>query len=53
MPADAMAKLKKLGFSLEATLTPNRLLLGTISLDKLDDLLKLTYVLGVELPKFM
>jgi len=49
---DALAKLKKLGFTLEATLTPNRLLLGSIALDKLDGLLKLPFILGVETPKF-
>jgi Ca-activated chloride channel homolog len=52
VPANGLAKLKALGFKLAATLTPNRLLLGTVSIDKLDALLSLPWVRGVELPKF-
>jgi hypothetical protein len=48
-----LAKLKSLGFKSETTLVPGRLLLGTVSLDKLDSLLKLGFVQLVELPKFL
>ena len=52
LPADGLSKLKAMGFTLSATLTPNRLLLGAISIDKLDALLTLSFVRGVESPKF-
>jgi hypothetical protein len=52
LPSDGMTKLKSIGFRLAATLTPNRLLLGTISIAKLDALLSLSFVRGVESPKF-
>jgi hypothetical protein len=52
MSASDLAKLKSLGFNLQTTLTPGRLLLGTISITKLDDLLKQPCVQLVELPKF-
>jgi hypothetical protein len=52
LPQDALAKLTERGFSLEATLTPRRLLLGAIALDKLDAILRLPFVRGVETPKF-
>lgn len=52
MPANGVAKLKALGFTLTSTLTPGRLLLGTISADKLDKVLALQWVVFVEPPKF-
>jgi Ca-activated chloride channel family protein len=52
LPPGGIAKLKALGFTLEATLSPSRLLLGAIALDKLDEMLKLSYVQRVESPKF-
>ena len=48
----SLAQLKALGFKLEETLTPGRLLLGTVAINKLDGLLKLTFVRRVETPKF-
>ena len=52
LPPTGLAKLKALGFKLEATLTPGRLLLGTVALDKLDEMLKLSFVRRVESPKY-
>ena len=52
LPPDGLAKLNSLGFNVAATLTPRRLLFGTISLSKLDDLLKLPFVQLVEPPRF-
>ena len=52
LPWDGLNKLKSLGFTLAATLTPHRLLLGTVALDKLDAMLKLPFVQRVETPKF-
>lgn len=48
LPKDGLAKLKTLGFTLDATLTPGRLLLGSISVDKLDALAELTFVRRID-----
>ena len=52
LPPDGLAKLKALGFELSATLTPNKLLLGTVAVDKLDALAELGFVRRVEPPRF-
>src|SRR5262249_47997062 len=52
LPPDGMAKLKALGFKLSATVMPNKLVLGTADLDKLDSLLELPWVRRVEIPKY-
>src|SRR5262249_17992346 len=52
LPQCGLAKMKALGFTLEATITPNHLLLGTVSLDRLDAILNLSFVRRVESPKF-
>lgn len=52
VPLGGLAKLKALGFTLAVTVTPSRLLIGTIALDKLDEMLKLTFVQRVEPPKY-
>ena len=52
LPKDYAARLKALGFTLSATLTPNKLLLGTIRSDKLDALIALSWVRRVEPPRF-
>jgi len=50
--AGAIAKLRARGFTLVTTLTPGRLLLGSVPLDRLDGVLSLPFVRLVELPKF-
>ncbi len=52
LTADDLKKLKTLGFKLDATLIPKKLLLGTVAMDKLDELADLTFVRRVEPPKF-
>jgi Ca-activated chloride channel family protein len=52
LPPDGLAKLKALGFELSATLTPNKLLLGTVAAGKLDALAELGFVRFVEPPRF-
>lgn len=52
LPADGLKKLKAAGFEWAATLTPNKLLLGTVSVAKLDVLLELSFVRRVEQPQF-
>ena len=52
LTSEGLAKLKSLGFALTATLTPHRLLLGSIALDKLDAMLNLPSIQLVEIPKF-
>jgi Ca-activated chloride channel family protein len=52
LPADGLKKLKAAGFEWAATLTPNKLLLGTVSVAKLDTLLELSFVRRVEQPQF-
>ena len=52
LPADGLETLKAVGFTFGATLTPNRLVVGTITLDGLDALLEQSFVRRVELPKF-
>ncbi|MBW3622754.1 MAG: VIT and VWA domain-containing protein [Armatimonadetes bacterium] len=52
LPKDGLKRLKALGFDLNATLTPNKLLLGTLSAEKLDQLVELSFVRRVEPPKF-
>jgi hypothetical protein len=52
LPPDGLNKLKALGFDLAATLTPNKLLLGTIPRGKLDALIELGWVRRVEPPRF-
>jgi Ca-activated chloride channel family protein len=51
LPKDGLDKLKALGFELAAELKPSKLLLGTITLDKLDKIIELTFVRRVEPPK--
>jgi hypothetical protein len=51
-PSDGLTKLRSAGFTFAAALTPHRLLLGAISMDKLDALLSLPFVGRVETPKF-
>lgn len=48
LPKDALAKLKALGFTLDATLTPGKLLLGSISVDKLDALAELAFIRRID-----
>ena len=50
--ADFAAKLKALGWKQDAVLTPGKLVLGTISSDKLDELAALEGVGLVDTPKF-
>ncbi|BCM91648.1 hypothetical protein IAD21_03523 [Abditibacteriota bacterium] len=50
--ADFAAKLKALGWTQNAVLTPGKLVLGTISSDKLDELAALEGVGLIEVPKF-
>jgi Ca-activated chloride channel family protein len=52
LPPEGLAKLKALDFALSATLTPNKLLLGTVAVDKLDALVELSFVRRVEPPRF-
>ena len=52
MPPDAKSILAKVGFTLDAELTPGKLLLGTISAANIDKLLELGWVQFVEPPKF-
>ena len=52
LPADGIQKLKTAGFDLAATLTPTKLLLGTLDVSKLDALLELSFVRRVETPNF-
>lgn len=52
LPADGLMKLKQLGFELVATLTPNKLLLGTLPVERLDALVELPFVRRVEPPRF-
>ncbi len=52
LPADGIQKLKAAGFDLAATLTPTKLLLGTLDVSKLDALLELSFVRRVETPNF-
>ncbi len=52
LPNDGLAKLKAAGFKLETTLKPGSLLLGTISVEKLDALVALKFVVRVEEPRF-
>ena len=52
LPADGIQKLKAAGFDLAATLTPTKLLLGTLDVNKLDALLELSFVRRVEPPNF-
>jgi Ca-activated chloride channel family protein len=51
LPPDGITKLKELGFSLSATLTPNKLLLGNVDVGKLDALIELAFVRKIEVPK--
>ncbi|BCM90872.1 hypothetical protein IAD21_02734 [Abditibacteriota bacterium] len=50
--ADFEAKLKALGWTQNAVLTPGKLVLGTISSDKLDELAALQGVGLIDVPKF-
>jgi Ca-activated chloride channel family protein len=50
LPADGLAKLMAAGFTKVATLQPNRLLLGTVDVGKLDALIELGFVARVEPP---
>lgn len=52
LPPDGLAKLKALGFDLSATLTPGKLLLGSVPVAKLNALLDLSWVRRVEPPRF-
>jgi len=51
LPEEGLNKLKALGFEAIVELKPGKLLLGTITLDKLDEVIELTFVRRVELPK--
>ena len=52
LPPDGLKKLKALGFELAATLTPNKLILGTFPMERLDALVELEFVRRVEVPQF-
>jgi len=52
LPPDGLQKLKALGFNLAATLKPGALLLGTLPVEKLEAVLELPFVRGVEPPKY-
>ena len=52
LPKDGLAKLKALGFDLAAELTPGKLLLGTVPVEKLKALVALDWVRRVEPPKY-
>ena len=52
LPKDGLAKLKALGFELAATLTPKKVLIGTLPVEKIDALVELPFVRRVEPPKF-
>lgn len=52
LPSDGLQKLKDLGFTLEATPKPGKLLLGTLPVSKLEALLELAFVRRVEPPRF-
>jgi hypothetical protein len=52
MPADGLKKLKSLGFMFTTTLTPGRLVLGSIMRASVDKLLALPWVVYVEPPRF-
>lgn len=52
LPADGLVKLKALGFDLSATLTPKKLLLGTLPVTRLDALAALSFVRRIEPPSF-
>ena len=52
LPADALSQLKALGFEVTATLRPHKLLLGAISVDKLNALVELDWIRRIEPPKF-
>jgi len=51
LPPDGLAKLKAAGFDLVATLTKEKLLLGSIAVEKLDALIALPFVRLVEPPQ--
>jgi len=51
LPPNGLQALQALGFELDVTLQPNRLLLGTIAVDRLDALIELDFVRRVELPR--
>lgn len=51
LPKDGLDKLKSLGFELIAELKSGKLLLGTITLDKLDKIVELPFVRRIETPK--
>ena len=52
LPANGLATLKKLGFTLEATVQPGKLLLGTVPVQSLDALTELRWLRFIELPRF-
>ncbi len=52
LPEGGLKKLKELGFTLTATLTPNKLLLGTVDVSRLPALIELGFVRKIEPPKF-
>lgn len=51
LPKNGLARLKAAGLTVDATLTPNKLLLGTVRADKMDALLALDFVRRIEPPK--
>jgi Ca-activated chloride channel family protein len=53
LPPDGLKKLKTLGFDLAAALTPGKLLLGTVAVEKLDALIELPFVRRVEPPRYL
>ncbi len=51
LPPDGIAKLKAILSKITATLIPNKLVLVTVNVDKLDALIELPFVRKIELPK--
>ncbi|MBI3911402.1 MAG: VWA domain-containing protein [Armatimonadetes bacterium] len=52
LPPDGLKQLQALGFELAATLRPGKLLLGTLSVERLEALIALPFVRRVEPPRF-
>ena len=51
LSTDGLARLKAAGFELSATLIKDKLLLGTVAVEKLDELIELGFVRRVEQPR--
>ena len=52
LPADGLARLKALGFELSAELTPGKLLLGSLPVERLDAVAELPFIRRLEPPRF-